>query len=273
LYDKGIRSRCTGKERDAESGLDYFGARYFSGPQGRFTGADPALFPHDITDPQSWNKYVYTRNNPLRYVDPDGADWQDVLKGVVNAFASNNVAGAGRISDSNGDFKTGQAIGDAISTVTGAVETAIGSGGEALGIGLDATGVGAVLGVPLNVAAAGLIVHGATTTGVSGVHLAQDASDAISSGQPYENTPQNQDRMAQGKAPVGKDGKPVELHHEGQTSEGDLKEMTQSDHRGGENFSKNHPNTGQEPSQIDRSKFKQQREQYWKDKAKKPDQL
>jgi len=164
--------------------LDYFGARYFSGPQGRFTGADPALFPHDITDPQSWNKYVYTRNNPLRYVDPDGADWQDVLKGVVNAFASNNVAGAGRISDSNGDFKTGQAIGDAISTVTGAVETAIGSGGEALGIGLDATGVGAVLGVPLNVAAAGLIVHGATTTGVSGVHLAQDANEAISSGSP-----------------------------------------------------------------------------------------
>jgi len=48
--------------------------------------------------------------------------------------------------------------------------------------------------------------------------------------------------------------------------------MTQSEHRGGENFSKNHPNTGQQPSQIDRSKFKQQREQYWKDKAKKPDQ-
>ena len=35
LYDEGIRSRCTGKERDAESGLDYFGARYFSGAQGR----------------------------------------------------------------------------------------------------------------------------------------------------------------------------------------------------------------------------------------------
>jgi RHS repeat-associated protein len=167
-------------------GLDYFGARYFSGAQGRFTGADPALFPHDITDPQSWNKYVYTRNNPLRYVDPDGADWQDVLKGVVNAFTSNNAVGAGRISSGNDDFKTGQAIGDAVSTVTGAVETVIGGGGEVLGVGLDATGVGAVLGVPLNVAAAGLVVHGATTTAVSGVHLAQDASDATSSGQPYK---------------------------------------------------------------------------------------
>jgi len=46
-----------------------------SSAQGRFTGADPKLFPHDITDPQSWNKYSYTRNNPLRYVDPNGEDW------------------------------------------------------------------------------------------------------------------------------------------------------------------------------------------------------
>jgi hypothetical protein len=78
--------------------------------------------------------------------------------------------------------------------------------------------------------------------------------------------------MKQGKAPVGNDGKPVELHHEGQASEGNLKEMTQTEHRGGENFQKNHTNTGQEPSQIDRSRFKQQRTQYWKDKAKTPGQ-
>jgi len=267
----GISQKFTGKERDAETGLDYFGARYFSGAQGRFTSPDPKQFPHGITDPQSWNKYAYTRNNPLRYVDPDGEDWQDYLKGAINAFTSNNT-GVGRISSGNGDFKTGQAIGDAISTVTGALETVIGSGGEVLGVGLDATGAGAVLGVPLNVASAGLIVHGGTTAVVSSVHLAQDVNEATSSGQPYENTPQNQERMSQGKAPVGKDGKAVELHHEGQASEGNLKEMTQSEHRGGENFSKNHPNTGQQPSQIDRSKFKQQREQYWKDKAKKPDQ-
>lgn len=40
LYDSGRRSRCTGKERDWEAGLDYFGARYFSGAQGRFTSPD-----------------------------------------------------------------------------------------------------------------------------------------------------------------------------------------------------------------------------------------
>jgi len=39
----GLRQRFTGKEGDAETGLDYFGARYFSGAQGRFTGPDPFL--------------------------------------------------------------------------------------------------------------------------------------------------------------------------------------------------------------------------------------
>jgi len=85
---------------------------------------------------------------------------------------------------------------------------------------------------------------------------------------PYENSADNQGRMSQGKAPIGKDGNPVELHHEGQSSEAELREVTQTEHRGGDNFQKNHTNTGQKPSQIDRSEFQQQRKQYWKDKAK-----
>lgn len=70
----------TGKERDAETGLDYFGARYMSAAQGRFTSPDPMVHPAEsqmgqvkfMSDPQLWNRYAYTRNNPLRYVDPDG---------------------------------------------------------------------------------------------------------------------------------------------------------------------------------------------------------
>jgi RHS repeat-associated protein len=68
-------TRCgwfTGKERDAESGLDYFGARYFSGAQGRFTSADEPLADQEPGDPQSWNLYSYVRNNPLRFWDPTG---------------------------------------------------------------------------------------------------------------------------------------------------------------------------------------------------------
>jgi RHS repeat-associated protein len=64
--------RFTGKERDSEIGLDYFGARYYSGAQGRFTSPDQPLIDQDPADPQSWNLYTYARNNPLRYVDPTG---------------------------------------------------------------------------------------------------------------------------------------------------------------------------------------------------------
>jgi RHS repeat-associated protein len=66
----GLRHRFTGKERDNENGLDYFGARYFSGPQGRFTSVDPL---HGrVGDPSSWNRYTYALNRPLILVDPDG---------------------------------------------------------------------------------------------------------------------------------------------------------------------------------------------------------
>ena len=61
----------TGKERDAESGLDFFGARYMSAVQGRFTSTDPIYFQKEmLVDPQRWNLYAYGRNNPLRFIDP-----------------------------------------------------------------------------------------------------------------------------------------------------------------------------------------------------------
>jgi RHS repeat-associated protein len=66
--DTNLSSRTpqkfTGKERDAETGLDYFGARYLSSPQGRFTSPDPLLNSGRPEIPQSWNRYSYTLNNP-----------------------------------------------------------------------------------------------------------------------------------------------------------------------------------------------------------------
>jgi hypothetical protein len=35
-----------------------------------------------LTDPQRWNRYVYTGNNPLRRIDPDGRDWWDFARGT-----------------------------------------------------------------------------------------------------------------------------------------------------------------------------------------------
>jgi RHS repeat-associated protein len=69
--------RFTGKERDSESGLDNFGARYDSSQYGRFMTPDPenvsALM--NLDDPQSWNGYAYVRNNPLNLTDPDGQNY------------------------------------------------------------------------------------------------------------------------------------------------------------------------------------------------------
>jgi RHS repeat-associated protein len=59
----------TGKERDAETGLDYFGARYYAAPMGRFTGPDAPFADQHIANPQSWNLFAYTANNPLRFID------------------------------------------------------------------------------------------------------------------------------------------------------------------------------------------------------------
>ena len=56
------------------TGLDYFGARYFSGAQGRFTSPDAPFADQHPEDPQSWNLYTYARNNPLRFVDPFGRE-------------------------------------------------------------------------------------------------------------------------------------------------------------------------------------------------------
>lgn len=79
--DAGNKQKFTGKERDAENGLDYFGARYFSGPQGRFTSADPAfVLDEHVIDPQQWNRYAYVRNNPFRYVDRDGEAIAEVVQ-------------------------------------------------------------------------------------------------------------------------------------------------------------------------------------------------
>jgi len=71
----GIAEKFTGKERDSESGLDYFGARYFSSAQGRFTSPDPIWIKIDrLLDPQRLNLYSYGRNNPLKFKDPTGMD-------------------------------------------------------------------------------------------------------------------------------------------------------------------------------------------------------
>jgi RHS repeat-associated protein len=85
----GVRQQFTGYERDAETTLDYALTRYYNWQQGRFTSPDSynivfekekgrddeekqRFFYAFVLQPQSWNKYVYCLNNPLKFTDPDG---------------------------------------------------------------------------------------------------------------------------------------------------------------------------------------------------------
>jgi RHS repeat-associated protein len=63
----------TGKERDTESGNDYFGARYYASSMRRFLSPDPSGLSYaDPDNPQNLNLYSYVLNNPLIFLDPTG---------------------------------------------------------------------------------------------------------------------------------------------------------------------------------------------------------
>jgi RHS repeat-associated protein len=67
-----VTQKFTGKERDQESGLDYFGARYYGSALARYTSPDEPFADQRSIDPQSWNLYTYAANNPLKYIDKTG---------------------------------------------------------------------------------------------------------------------------------------------------------------------------------------------------------
>jgi len=85
-----------GKEQDASSGLQYFGARYYDPAIGRFLGVDPLGFQDGNL--HSFNRYAYGNNNPLRYLDPDGNNAFTAFGGLLtegyNLATGNEFNGA-----------------------------------------------------------------------------------------------------------------------------------------------------------------------------------
>jgi RHS repeat-associated protein len=93
------------KELDQETGLYYFGARYYDPRVGLWTSADPASTEYldgqigigGVYDPINLSTYSYTRHNPLRFIDPTGefsVDWESFGRGVVNGVVTGLVVGA-----------------------------------------------------------------------------------------------------------------------------------------------------------------------------------
>lgn len=85
-----------GKEQDADTGMQYFGARYYDPSIGRFLGIDPV----DYKDGNlhSFNRYAYGNNNPIKFRDPDGAYAEAALEAVslavgLDSLGKNYIAG------------------------------------------------------------------------------------------------------------------------------------------------------------------------------------
>ena len=130
-----VQSRYTGKERDAESGLDYFGARYYASNMGRWMSPDwadkPEAVPYSsLENPQSLNLYGYVLNNPLSQVDADGhwpsCDWchraNEAFKGVVRTAIKGLldpfIASGNAIRSGDQNAATTQALGMVVGAAT-----------------------------------------------------------------------------------------------------------------------------------------------------------
>ncbi len=92
---KGVGSlphyRYGDKERDAETGLHYFEARYCDSQVARFISVDSVISASPmryVESPRMSNLYAYAANNPLRYTDPTGNDPKDDAKGAAKTTGS-----------------------------------------------------------------------------------------------------------------------------------------------------------------------------------------
>jgi RHS repeat-associated protein len=193
-FDREDPMRFTGHERDfamwdpvTRPYLDYMHARYYDPNPGRFLSVDPSL--GTPNKPQSWNRYAYVRNNPIRFTDtdgreiyvwgvPDGAVWNyfwhdfyNRASGFANALASDMLLGQGRVDLNNTAYREAQVLGDAAAVAVGLVEIGEAFAGEVGGTLLDLSVVGLPEGLALQAASTAVGLHGATTALMGGVHL------------------------------------------------------------------------------------------------------
>jgi RHS repeat-associated protein len=104
--------KFTGKERDTETNLDYFGARYYSNGLARFItpgwAAKATAVPYaDFADPQSLNLYTYVRNIPTTRVDAEGHCADDKCAGIIVTIKVTSEPAHKTNEEVEGVYKTG----------------------------------------------------------------------------------------------------------------------------------------------------------------------
>ena len=172
--DSGNHYKFTGKERDSETNLDYFGARYYGNTLGRFLTPDWAAKPVTVPyahfgDPQSLNLYSYVRNIPTSLVDGDGHGWWgDFGSGLYESTVGPLVTAVAH------PINTAVGIGKAIGhTVAHPIDTAVsvGKGTVAFGKAVihgDGKAIGKVVGTVVSVAVTGGAVKAVSTLSKAG---------------------------------------------------------------------------------------------------------
>jgi RHS repeat-associated protein len=127
----------TGKELDQETGLYYFGARYYDPRTSVWQSADPGLggFLGSTKgyNPVRLSLYAYGANNPLRMTDPNGADFWEFASGVKQAFINDLVPAYTRAEGIYDAAASGDAAGAGMQFGQFAGEVAVGSNGLSVG--------------------------------------------------------------------------------------------------------------------------------------------
>ena len=130
--DTDFVPKFNSQELDKESGLYYFNARYYEPEIARFTSADTVI--DGEYDTQGWNRFSYTKGNPVLYKDPEGHF--GVVGAIVGAVVGGGLEAASQVAEG---VSEGKSLSEATSDVDlgeVAKEAAIGAAEGAVGAGI-----------------------------------------------------------------------------------------------------------------------------------------
>ncbi|MEP5339994.1 MAG: HNH/ENDO VII family nuclease [Algibacter sp.] len=279
---ENYRYKYQGQEKDAETGKEAFQLRLWDSRIGRWLTPDPAGQYH--------SPYLGMGNNPVNRVDPDGGTdkkkgfWDSVLSVThVVLDVAGMIPGVGNAADliNAGIYAL---EGDEVNTLLALAAAVPGAGLAVTGGKYVAKGVKyaskaikaykkakTVILKPVIVVGKKTRKYWSKSVNFKKIKVFQrddifdpkTVSTWIEKGKKVTGT--NAERMASGRAPIGIDGKSVNLHHMTQTNSSGIAEMTQSFHK--KNHKVMHINPNTVPSGISRSKFDVWRSNYWKNRS------